>query len=96
MEGWLQRSQEALDIVTKMVVDIAETLVSAPPINGVPRIVDAMPPTYPYIARAAMRYVHRNVQREDVDWSSSAEEVLQASLGIYFQRWSIDDSSSRS
>ena len=74
-----------------MVVDIAESLIAASPANTATHMIDGMPPTYPYIARAALRHIHNSTQREDVGWLRSAEDVLQTSLDKYFQRWSVSD-----
>lgn len=73
-----------------MVVDIAESLIAASPTNTTTTTVDAMPPMYPYIARAALRHVHSSTRGEDVGWLS-ADDVLQTSLDKYFQRWSVSD-----
>ncbi|KAI9742754.1 MAG: hypothetical protein M1818_003483 [Claussenomyces sp. TS43310] len=74
LEDWSKRSQEALDTVMKMVVDIAESLIAASLANTATKI-DAMPPMYPYIARTALRYIH-STPREDVDWPRNVEDVL--------------------
>jgi hypothetical protein len=91
LEEWYKRSQEALDTVTKMVVDIAKSLIAVSPANTATHTVDAMPPMYPYIAHAALKHIHSSTQRQDVGWLRSAEDVLQASLDKYFQRWSVSD-----
>jgi len=87
LEKWYKRSQEALDTVTKMVVDIAEWLISSSPGNAATDTVDAMPPMYPYIARAALRNIHSSTQSEDTGWIRNAEDVLQTCLVKYLQRW---------
>ena len=76
-----------------MVVDIAESLlIDASPTNMAIYTIDFMPPTYPYVARAALKHIHSNTQREDVaDRLRSAEDVLRTSLDKYFQRWSVSD-----
>jgi hypothetical protein len=74
-----------------MVVDIAEPLIAASPANTATHTIDAMPPMYPYIARAALRHIRSSTQREDVGWLRSAEDVLQISLDTYFQRWSVNN-----
>jgi hypothetical protein len=74
-----------------MVIDTAETLISTSPTNTAMHTIDAMPPMYSYIARAALRYIHSNTQREGVGWLRSAEDVLQTSLDKYFQRWGVSD-----
>jgi hypothetical protein len=91
LEEWHKRSQEALDTVTKIVVDIAESLMVTSPANTATHTIDAMPPTYSYIARAALRNIRNNTQREDVGWLRGAEDVLQTSLDKYFQRWGVSD-----
>ncbi|KAK3938151.1 hypothetical protein QBC46DRAFT_356094 [Diplogelasinospora grovesii] len=85
LEEWHKRSQEALDTVTKMAIDIAESLIAAPNANTT-HTIDATPPTYPYIARAALRHICSSTQREDVGWSGSAEDMVHRSLDKYFQR----------
>jgi hypothetical protein len=74
-----------------MVVDIAESLIAASPTNTMTHMIDAMPPVYPYIARAALRHIGNSTQREDVSWLRSAEDMLQTSLDKYLQRWSVSD-----
>ena len=91
LEEWYKRSHEALDTVTKMVVDIAQSLIAASPANTATHLIDTMPPMYPYIARAALRHIHSSTEREDVGWMRSAEDVLQTSLSKYLQRWSAID-----
>jgi hypothetical protein len=85
LEEWHKRSREALDTVTKMVVDIAASLIVAT------QTIDVMPPIYPYIAHAALRHIRSNTQREDTSWPRSAQDVLQASLDKYRARWSVID-----
>ena len=93
LEEWHKRSQEALDTITKMVANIAESLIDLSPANAATSMMDAMPPMYPYIARTALKNIHRNLQtqREDAGWWRSAEDVLQTSLNKYFQRWGVSD-----
>jgi hypothetical protein len=79
LEEWYKRSQEALDTVTKMVVDTAEFLIATAPANTATHMIDAMPPIYPYIALAVLRHIHSSTQREDVGWLMGAEDVLQIS-----------------
>jgi hypothetical protein len=74
-----------------MVVDIAETLIAASPANTQVQMIDAMPPIYPYIARAALKHVRNSTQRESVGWLRSAEDVLHTSLDKYFRRWGLID-----
>lgn len=86
LEEWHKRSQEALNTVTKMVVDIAQSLVACA--ADAKYTVDAMPPTYPYIARAALSHARRIVDKE-MDWMSNAENILQSSHDMFSQRWGI-------
>jgi hypothetical protein len=74
-----------------MVIDTAETLIATSPANTATHTIDAMPPMYPYIARAARRHIHSNTQRGGVGWLRSAEDTLQTSLDKYFQRWGVSD-----
>lgn len=89
LEEWHRRSQEALDAVTKMVVDIAESLVATSSANTATYTVDAMPPMYSYVARAALKNIRSSTQREDGGWLRNAENVLQSSLDKYLERWSV-------
>lgn len=91
LDEWHKSSQDALDTVTKMVVDTAECLIAMSPTNTTTQMIDAMPPMYPYVARAALRHIRRRSQREEVSWLRSAEDVIQPSLDKYFQRWSVTD-----
>jgi hypothetical protein len=90
-EEWNKRSQEALDTVTKMVVEIAEIPITASAANTPTKMIDSMPPIFPYIVRAALKHIHISAQREDVGWLRSEEGVLRTSLGKYFQRWGVND-----
>lgn len=69
-----------------MVVDIAESLIGPPATS----MIDDMPPTYPYIARASLRHIRNKTRGECISWSKS-EEVLTTSLRRYFQRWGVSD-----
>lgn len=71
-----------------MVVDTAESLLA--PTNTVTDTMDSMPPTYPYIARAALMHIGNGPQREDDGWSRNADGVLQTSLDKYSQRWDVN------
>ena len=75
--------------MTKIVVDIAETLIVASPANTGTQTIDAMPPIYPYIARAALRQVRSIAPTEDGSWLRSAEDVLRMSIHRYCERWSV-------
>ncbi|KAN0096723.1 hypothetical protein V8E51_015528 [Hyaloscypha variabilis] len=79
LEDWHKQSQQALDTVTKMVLDIAETLVTSSPANQGTQTIDGMPPIH----------IRSSAQRQDVGWLGSAEDVLRMSLDRYFQRWSV-------
>jgi len=66
-----------------MVIDIAESLCVSE------RMLDGMPPMYPYIARAALRYIESEAGMEDGGWLERGGEVLRGSLGRYFGRWGV-------
>ncbi len=74
-----------------MVVDIAESLIAASPTSTATYTIDAMPPIYQYIVRAALRHIQNSTGKGDVGWLSSAEDALQTSLKKYFQRWSVSN-----
>lgn len=89
-------SIKALDTATKIVVDIAETLIAASPVNTATELIDTMPPIYPYIARVALRHIDSSTQRDDTGlWLGSARDVLQTSVDRYFERWNVSDDESR-
>jgi hypothetical protein len=69
-----------------MVVDIAESLIGPPATS----MIDDMPPTYPYIARASLRHIQKKTRGECNGWLKS-EEVLTTSLSRYFQRWGVSN-----
>lgn len=91
MEGWYRSSQEALDTVTKIVVDIAESLIAPAPANTATFTVDAMPLVYPYNARAALKHLDTSTRVEDADWLRNADGVLKKSLVRYFKLWGVSD-----
>ncbi|OKL61727.1 hypothetical protein UA08_03064 [Talaromyces atroroseus] len=84
------RSQEALDTVTKVVVDIAESVILGFPANTATSVIDAMPPMFPYITRAALTHINNRVQNENTSWLRSDEDVLQTAINKYFQRWNVN------
>jgi hypothetical protein len=89
VEDWHKQSQQALETVAKIVLDIAETLIGPSPGNTAMHTIDGMPPMYPYIACAALRHIHSSAQMQDVGWLGNAEDVLRVSLDRYFQHWSV-------
>jgi hypothetical protein len=95
MEEWYRSSQEALDTITKMVVDIAEYLIGPSHADTATYAIDAMPPIYIYNARDALKHIHSSSRMDDATWLRNAENVLQTSLDKYLQRWSIRDSWNR-
>ena len=76
MDEWIVCLHTALDTGVKMVVDIVETLDKAET-----HTFHAVVPSYPYIVRAALRYIaRREALWEKIEWLRSAEEQLQSSL----------------
>ncbi|KEF61058.1 uncharacterized protein A1O9_02623 [Exophiala aquamarina CBS 119918] len=92
LEGWYRNSQEALETVTKIVIDIAESLLAPATANTVTFTVDAMPLVYPYNARAALKHINTSTRVEDADWLRNADGVLKKSLDRYFERWGVSNS----
>lgn len=80
-----------LDTVTKVVVDIAEMLVTASSSNTTTPPVDESPSTYPYVAYAALTYLERGLPAMNADWIDSAQDTLQSSLEKYFERWNVSE-----
>lgn len=91
LDEWQKRSQDALDTVTKMVIDIANNLIAPSPANTKTRLIDGMPPMYPYIARAALLHIKSRIQMEDIDWMRGAENTARISLDKYSQRWGLTE-----
>ncbi|KAI9708023.1 MAG: hypothetical protein M1820_004227 [Bogoriella megaspora] len=85
IDDWHKRASEALDTITKMVVDIGETLVADM------STVDGMPPMWPYVVRAALKHLSSSSGRENNGWMETAEEILKTSLSKYLRRWGISE-----
>ncbi|KAI1378394.1 hypothetical protein F4677DRAFT_443607 [Hypoxylon crocopeplum] len=86
-DKWFEGSLAALDTITKMTVDIAESHENVPP-----HVVDSMPPSLAYILRAALQHIHSSTRPEDPSWSQSAEGRLQGALARFNRRWGVRDS----
>ncbi len=82
-EEWRKNSQAALDTVTKMVIDIADSHE-----NMVPYPINSLTPSYAYILRAALKHVRGSTWRQNV-WPRDAEERLQSSLDRSNHRWGV-------
>ena len=89
LEAWYRSSQEALETATKIVVDVAETLVAHIPATTLTFTVDAMSLVYPYNVRAAQQHLNTSTRIEDTDWLTNADRVLNKSLDRYFERWGV-------
>ncbi|KAF2663574.1 hypothetical protein BT63DRAFT_461301 [Microthyrium microscopicum] len=89
MEEWHERSREALDTVSRIVIAIAGNLVTVSPANSGMQMIDNMPPMYPYIARVAIRHIRDRVKTGSGSWSASAREALERSINTYFERWDV-------
>lgn len=70
-----------------MVVDIAESLVAMSTTKTATNLIDGMPPTYQYLARATSWLIQSGSLREDADWQKGAQNVIQTSLDKYYSRW---------
>ena len=79
---WHRTSREALDTVTKMVVDIPDSLTEKTTVFT----VDAMPPVYPYVVRAALRHIHSRSPKGDMGLLNSFKVVLRVSLDRFYER----------
>lgn len=73
-----------------MVVDMAESILADSVANATTKTIDAMPPTYPHIARAALKHIRSSKQGETLSWPDTAEDVIQTSLDRYVQRWALN------
>ena len=91
LEDWHKTSQKALDTVTRMVVDIADSLLTTAPASPETPSIDAMPPTYQYIVRSALEYIRNRPRVGENEWLRRAENSLQRSLHEYLHRWSVHD-----
>ncbi|KAL6230657.1 hypothetical protein BDW75DRAFT_234225 [Aspergillus navahoensis] len=82
-KGAYLNSRAALDTVTKIVSDIATARLQLSPDR-----LDAYPPTYAYLVRAALQYIHEECQPLTPGsclWE--AEKRLQHSLDLLKRRW---------
>jgi hypothetical protein len=69
--------------VTKIVSDIATARQQLSPDR-----LDAYPPTYAYLVRAALQYIHEECQPlTPGSWLWEAEKRLQHSLELLKRRW---------
>ncbi len=84
LEKRFESSRTALDTVTKMVNDIAES--HADKLLTL-CLVDTMAPSYRYVIRAALRHIHESSKCKDSPWLRSAEGRLSSSLAHVHQRW---------
>jgi hypothetical protein len=82
LDEWRRGSQAALDTVTKMVVDIADSHENVPPER-----VDLLPPNFSYAVLAALRHIRTKPRAED--WLREAEDRLRASLSRFDRRWGV-------
>ncbi|KAL5046500.1 hypothetical protein BDW71DRAFT_64130 [Aspergillus fruticulosus] len=82
-KGVYLNSRAALDTVTKIVSDIATARLQLSPDR-----LDAYPPTYAYLVRAALQYIHEECQPlTPGSWLWEAEKQLQHSLDLLKRRW---------
>jgi hypothetical protein len=88
LKEWHIRSQAALDTVTNIVFDIAKSLVNGSPEITATTLIDAMPPIFPYIARASLRHISHKPQSED---TKSAMDILERAIKSYFYRWRVSN-----
>jgi hypothetical protein len=79
-----------------MVVDMALFTLGASQATEATTPIDAMPPTYLYIASAALKHLRNIANRECSEWLQSSESVIKASLDKYLERWSLEDESMKS
>ncbi|KAL4802429.1 hypothetical protein BDV18DRAFT_146724 [Aspergillus unguis] len=76
-------SRAALDTVTKIVADVAESRQHLAPYQ-----MDALPPTYIYLARAGLSYINDECKPLPAgSWMWAAEKQLQQSLESLHARW---------
>lgn len=86
LEEWRRSSQAALDTVTKMVDDIANSHE-----NMAPHPVDSLPPSYAYIVRAALQHIRHSSPWKDDAGQRVAEERLRNDLKRVNRRWGVQD-----
>lgn len=83
LDKWRGGSQAALDTITKMVVDIADSHEHVPPER-----MDSLPPSFCYAVITALRHIHT---KSDPDtWLREAEERLRGSLYRFDCRWGVE------
>ncbi|GAD93695.1 conserved hypothetical protein [Paecilomyces variotii No. 5] len=79
-------SLAALDTVTKMVIDIAS---SHEDFN--PNLIFTLPPSYTYIIRASLEYIHSNPHLKDDPLFQRGAIQLQSSLSQYNRHWGVNE-----
>ncbi|KAH6617167.1 hypothetical protein F5144DRAFT_585644 [Chaetomium tenue] len=83
LDEWCGGSQAALDTITKMVVDIADSHEHVPTER-----MDSLPPSFCYTVLSALRHI-RAKSRADT-WLQEAEERLRVSLYRFDFRWGVE------
>jgi hypothetical protein len=86
VDKWLEGSHAALNTITKITLDIADSHD-----NMHPHMMETLPPSCAYIIRAALRHIRSRPSPEDPHWLQNAEERLQSSLAQMCHRWSVGD-----
>ena len=82
LDEWRGGSQAALDTITKMVVDIADSHEHVPPER-----MDSLPPSFCYDVLLAVRHIHTKPHTDT--WLREAEERLRGSLYRFEHRWGV-------
>ncbi|KAI8633679.1 hypothetical protein F5Y19DRAFT_470921 [Xylariaceae sp. FL1651] len=85
LDKWLESSHSALETITKMTLDIADSHQSI-----LAHKSDTLPPNCAYMINAALRYLRRDVVGGSYAWRQSAESRLRNSLGPLDRRWGRD------
>ncbi|KAE8395117.1 hypothetical protein BDV23DRAFT_169123 [Aspergillus alliaceus] len=83
-----RRSNDTLDTVTNMVIDIAGSHV-----NMSPHLIDLLPPSCVYITRAALKHIHDNAALKYEKWLWETDKQLEILLDQFGHRWGFDTSS---
>lgn len=82
LDEWRKKSHDALDTVTKMVVDIADSHE-----NMAPHLIDALPPSCGYIIQAALKHISDSPGLKSDHEFQDISKRLNASLNQFSHRW---------
>lgn len=85
IDEWRKKSHDALDTVTKMVVDIADSHE-----NMAPHLIDSLPPSCVYIIQAALKHINDSPGLNNNLGFQEIVKRLKLSLNQFNHRWGVN------